>query len=81
MSVKKRGFGSMDKSRQREIASRGGKMAHRRGTAFQWTSEQATAAGRKGGLARNAKRLSALAETPSPEPPPVEPVVIEPSNE
>ncbi len=44
-----RGFASMDKEKQREIARRGGKAAHVKGTAHQWTSEEARAAGRKGG--------------------------------
>jgi uncharacterized protein len=38
---------SLDK--QREIASKGGRAAHLKGTAHQWTSEEARAAGRKGG--------------------------------
>lgn len=46
----RRGFGSMDPKRQRELASMGGKAAHRKGTAHEWTSEEAKAAGRKGGL-------------------------------
>lgn len=44
-----RGFASMTPERQREIASKGGRAAHRAGTAHQWTSEAARAAGRKGG--------------------------------
>lgn len=44
-----RGFASMDRAKQREIASRGGKAAHSKGTAHQWTSEEARKAGRKGG--------------------------------
>ena len=51
----KRGFASMDANKQREIASRGGKAAHERGTAHQWTAEEARAAGKRGGLARNKK--------------------------
>jgi uncharacterized protein len=46
-----RGFASMDRARQREIASKGGKAAHEKGTAHEWTSEQAREAGRKGGIA------------------------------
>lgn len=45
----KRGFGSMDPKKQREIASKGGQAAHRKGTAHEWNSEEAKAAGRKGG--------------------------------
>jgi general stress protein YciG len=47
-----RGFASMDPQRQREIASEGGRAAHERGTAHEFTSEEARAAGRKGGQAR-----------------------------
>lgn len=44
-----RGFAGMDESKQREIASKGGKAAHRKGTAHEWSSEEAKEAGRKGG--------------------------------
>lgn len=50
--TKHRGFGSMDKDKQRAIASQGGKAAHRAGTAHQYTTEEARVAGKKGGLAR-----------------------------
>ena len=46
-----RGFASMDRAKQREIASKGGRAAHVQGTAHEWTSEEARAAGRKGGAA------------------------------
>lgn len=46
----KRGFASMSPEKQREIASKGGKAAHVKGTAHQFTTEEATAAGRKGGI-------------------------------
>lgn len=49
--VKNRGFASMDKSRQKEIASRGGKAAHRTGKAHEFSSQEAKEAGRKGGEA------------------------------
>jgi general stress protein YciG len=45
----RRGFGSMDPAKQREIASKGGRAAHETGTAHEWTPEEARAAGRKGG--------------------------------
>jgi general stress protein YciG len=45
----RRGFASMAPEKQREIASKGGKTAHEKGTAHEWTSEAAKAAGRKGG--------------------------------
>lgn len=51
----KRGFGSMDPKRQQEIASMGGKAAHKKGTAHEWDSVTAAAAGRKGGLRSQAK--------------------------
>lgn len=41
-----RGFASMDKNMQREIASQGGRAAHRSGNAHEFTSEEARAAGR-----------------------------------
>lgn len=44
-----RGFASMDPERQREIASHGGRAAHERGTAHEFTSEEARQAGSKGG--------------------------------
>ena len=39
----------MAADKQREIASKGGRAAHLKGTAHEWTSEEARAAGRKGG--------------------------------
>jgi len=49
-----RGFASMDEEKQREIASMGGKAAHQKGTAHEFSSEEAKEAGRKGGQARQA---------------------------
>jgi general stress protein YciG len=46
----------MDRARQRDIASKGGKAAHQKGTAHEWTSEEARDAGRKGGLASHRRR-------------------------
>jgi len=46
----RRGFASMDKEKQREIASKGGKAAHAKGTAHEFTPEEAREAGRKGGM-------------------------------
>ena len=45
----RRGFASMSPEKQREIASKGGRAAHEKGTAHEWTSEEARSAGRKGG--------------------------------
>jgi general stress protein YciG len=44
-----RGFASMDPQKQREIASEGGRAAHKQGVAHEWSSEEAREAGRKGG--------------------------------
>jgi general stress protein YciG len=49
---KGRGFASMDEDKQREIASKGGKAAHEKGTAHEFDSAEGQAAGRKGGQAR-----------------------------
>jgi uncharacterized protein len=46
----------MDRTKQKEIASKGGKAAHQKGTAHEWTSEEARDAGRKGGLASHRRR-------------------------
>jgi general stress protein YciG len=46
----------MDRAKQREIASKGGKAAHQKGTAHVWTSEEARDAGRKGGIASHRRR-------------------------
>ena len=45
----RRGFASMSAEKQREIASKGGRAAHQKGTAHEWTSDEARNAGRKGG--------------------------------
>lgn len=46
----------MDPAKQREIASKGGKAAHQKGTAHEWTSEEAREAGRKGGMASHRRK-------------------------
>jgi uncharacterized protein len=53
----------MDRAKQREIASKGGKAAHQKGTAHEWTSEEARDAGRKGGIASHRRRREALGLT------------------
>lgn len=67
-----RGFGSMDVKRQKEIASKGGIAAHKKGTAHEWTSDEAVIAGRKGGIASRGGRgrvqapaAGEVTETPS----------------
>ena len=58
----KRGFASMDATRQREIASKGGRAAHAKGTAHEWTSDEARVAGRKGGevVSRDRAHMAAI---------------------
>lgn len=53
---KPRGFAAMDREKVRAIASLGGRAAHERGTAHRFTSEEARAAGRKGGTAPHVRR-------------------------
>ena len=51
-----RGFASMDREKQREIASKGGRAAHAKGTAHEFDSGEAREAGRKGGMAVSRNR-------------------------
>jgi hypothetical protein len=57
-----RGFASMDLSKQREIASKGGKAAHAQGRAHEFTADEARAAGRKGGevVSRDREHMAAI---------------------
>ena len=66
----RRGFASMSQEKQREIASKGGRAAHEKGTAHEWTAEEARAAGRKGGqISRGGRgRLVVAAESPAAPP-------------
>jgi general stress protein YciG len=59
----RRGFASMSPEKQREIASKGGRAAHQKGTAHEWTSDEARVAGRKGGQVSRGGR-GRLAEPP-----------------
>lgn len=54
--IARRGFGSMDSTKQKAIASLGGKAAHARGKAHEFTSEEARIAGAKGGQRSAAKK-------------------------
>ena len=63
----RRGFASMSPEKQREIASKGGRAAHQKGTAHEWTSEEARSAGRKGGQISRGGR-GRLIEPTSPVP-------------
>ncbi|PYO04893.1 MAG: general stress protein [Gemmatimonadetes bacterium] len=59
-----RGFAAMDPQAQRAIAAKGGRAAHQKGTAHEFTSEEARIAGRKGGEAsRGGRRSNASTET------------------
>lgn len=62
----RRGFASMSPEKQREIASKGGRAAHLKGTAHEWTSDEARRAGRKGGqISRGGRgRLPASGDAP-----------------
>ena len=62
----RRGFASMSTEKQREIASKGGRAAHEKGTAHEWTEDEARNAGRKGGqVSRGGRgRLITPAEAP-----------------
>jgi uncharacterized protein len=61
-NTSKRGFASMDRTKQREIASKGGRAAHAKGTAHEFTSDEARVAGRKGGeaVSRDRAHMSAI---------------------
>lgn len=52
----RRGFAAMSPERQREIASQGGRAAHQQGVAHEWSSDEARAAGKKGGQASGRRR-------------------------
>jgi len=52
----KRGFALLSREAVQELARRGGEAAHEAGTAHRFTSEEARAAGRKGGAATAANR-------------------------
>jgi uncharacterized protein len=78
------GFASMDKQRQRMLASRGGHAAHEKGTAHEFSPEEASAAAKKGHLtgaahefttdeARLAGRKGGLARSQNRTHPPAEP--------
>ena len=57
-----RGFASMDRTKQREIASKGGRAAHEKGTAHEFDAGEARAAGRKGGVtvSKNREHMAAI---------------------
>ncbi|HZO88879.1 MAG TPA: KGG domain-containing protein [Chthonomonadaceae bacterium] len=57
-----RGFAAMDAEKQREIASKGGRAAHAKGKAHEFTPEEARQAGRKGGesVSQNRAHMAAI---------------------
>lgn len=59
-----RGLAAMSPEKRREIASKGGRTSQSRGTAHQWTPEEASAAGKKGSAryARQRAEVSVSAE-------------------
>ena len=61
----RRGFASMSREKQREIASKGGRAAHEKGTAHEWTPDEARAAGRKGGQSSRGGRGRLVPISPS----------------
>lgn len=64
VKTKERGFASMDPEKQKEIARKGGKAAHEKGTAHEFTSAEARAAGKKGGeaISRNREHMSLIGQ-------------------
>ena len=62
----RRGFASMSAEKQREIASKGGRAAHEKGTAHEWTADEARNAGRKGGQVSRGGRGRLVIPTADP---------------
>ena len=60
--MNKKGFAAMDAQTRREVASRGGKVAHARGHAHEFTPEEARVAGRLGGelVSRNRSYMAEI---------------------
>lgn len=52
----RRGFAAMNPEKQKEIASQGGRAAHQQGVAHEWNTEEARAAGQKGGKSSGSAR-------------------------
>jgi general stress protein YciG len=67
MGKEDRGFASMDPIKQKEIARKGGRAAHLRGTAHEWSSEEAREAGRKGGIASHQMHRHRTAQESVPQ--------------
>jgi hypothetical protein len=58
----------MTPEKQREIASKGGRAAHEKGTAHEWTADEARSAGRKGGQVSRGGRGRLIATPQNEEP-------------
>ena len=67
----RRGFASMSAEKQREIASKGGRAAHEKGTAHEWSAEEARNAGRKGGQGSRGGRGRRIGPADTAQPAPV----------
>jgi hypothetical protein len=63
----------MSPEKQREIASKGGRAAHEKGTAHEWTADEARSAGRKGGQVSRGGRGRLIVPSPEPPSPPAGP--------
>jgi hypothetical protein len=66
----RRGFAGMDPEEQRRIASAGGRASHASGHGHEWSSREAQAAGRRGGLAARHHDRLGVHPVPPPVPPP-----------
>lgn len=75
----RRGFASMTPEKQREIASKGGRAAHQKGTAHEWTSDEARQAGRKGGQVSRGGRGRLIVSSEQPSGMGTEPPVMAPA--
>ncbi|HLH60796.1 MAG TPA: hypothetical protein VFA09_25280 [Ktedonobacteraceae bacterium] len=58
-----RGLAAMSLERRREIASKGGRTSQARGTAHQWTAEEASAAGKKGSARYALRKANSSAQS------------------
>lgn len=68
-TVKKpRGFAALSPEQRAEISRKGGRAAHEKGTAHQFDTEEARAAGRKGGIASHDALRRRKAEEAAAEP-------------
>jgi uncharacterized protein len=68
VAIKDRGFASMDPQKRREIASKGGRAAHEKGTAHEWTPEEAREAGRKSAIRLGSERAREVEQVEHPLP-------------